>query len=148
MLRPNRVHAPSRARAIAGVLLLSAAAAACGSNEPLTPTSPSAPATSVTETFEGTLTVNGAVTHPFSVSTVGLVSASLTSLSPDNTAIVGLSLGTWNGSACQIILANDSARQGSSVTGNATSIGSFCARVYDVGRLAGPTDYAITVTHY
>lgn len=101
----------------------------------------------VTETFSGTLNPNGGLTHPFAVQQTGSVSATLSTVSPEGTTI-GLSLGTWNGQTCQIILANDNAVQGNSVVGSATSTGTFCARVYDVGKLAGLTDYEISVTHF
>jgi hypothetical protein len=81
------------------------------------------------------------------VQQTGGVSTTLSAVSPEGTTI-GLSLGTWNGQTCQIILANDNAVQGNSVVGSATSTGTFCARVYDVGKLTGLTDYEISVTHF
>ncbi len=81
------------------------------------------------------------------IATAGTVTATLSSLSV-NGAVVGLSLGTWNGTSCQIIIANDSAAVGGTATGAAQTTGNFCARVYDVGKLTAPTDYVITVQHY
>ena len=123
-------------------------AAACGDSTPTTPTNTETP-TEFTETFAGTLTINGAATHPFVVQRAGTASATLTTLSPDNTAVISLSLGTWNGLFCQIILANDAATPGTtgSVTGTA-SVGNFCVRVSDVGKLTAPTDYEISVRHF
>jgi hypothetical protein len=57
-------------------------------------------------------------------------------------------MGTWNGSACQIILANDNAALNVTLTGTANSVGQFCARVYDVGKLTATVDYSIEVTHF
>jgi hypothetical protein len=94
------------------------------------------------------LTVNGAATHPFAVGEAGPATAALTSLAPNEEAVIGLSLGTWNGTTCQIVLANDSAKQNASVVGDARNAGNFCLRVYDVGKLTAPTDYSVTVTHY
>ena len=134
-------------------LVAALAAAACGDdNTPTTPTPPTP--TQVTETFSETLNVNGGRTHVFQNSQTGAVSATLSAVAPDGT-ILGLAIGTWNGTvqnppadgACQLIIAKDNAAQGNSVVGNA-SIGGFCARVFDVGRLTGPVDYTITVTHY
>jgi hypothetical protein len=34
------------------------------------------------------------------------------------------------------------------VTGTAQSVGQFCARVYDVGKLTAPTDITLDVTHF
>ena len=50
----------------------------CGGGETLTPTEP-APTTK-TETFAGTLTHNGAFSHPFTVTAVGSMDAALTVL--------------------------------------------------------------------
>ena len=131
---------------VAVFVLLAAIAAACGDdNLPNAPTT--TPPTAITETFEGTLTINGATTHPFVVAQPGLASAVLTTISPD-TATVGVSLGTWNGQGCQIILANDNATQNISVVGEARTAGNFCVRIHDVGKLTAPADYLLTVTHF
>jgi len=131
-------------------LCFAAVAAACGSTDPfrqLGPQAPSTPPVAVTDTFDGTLTVNGAATHPFVVTQAGIASAVVTVLVPDD-ARIGVSLGTWNGAACQIILANDNATQSTSVVGEARSAGNFCVRVQDVGKLKAPADYLVTVTHF
>jgi len=123
------------------------ASAACGDDEP-TPTEPTPVRTTTTRTFEGTLTVNGARTHDFTATGSGEIRLTLTALAPDSAARIGVSLGTWNGAVCQVVLANDNATQGAVVVGNAGAAGNFCARVYDVGLLSAPTDYSLTVVHY
>jgi len=134
----------ARSILIGGVAI---AAAACGSNNILNPT-PGPPPVSVTETFTATVTVNGASTQPFTVSTIGTVSVKLSALSPDDTATIGLSLGTWNGANCTLIITNDAAVLNTTVTGTAQSVGQFCARVYDVGKLTAPTDITLDITHF
>jgi len=121
-------------------------AVACGDDTPTAPTDP-APRPTITETFTGTLTVNGARTHSFATGS-GQITATLTTLSPDSAAVISLSLGTWNGTACQIVIANDNATQAAVVVGNAGTTGNFCARVLDVGLLGAPTDYTLTVVHF
>lgn len=126
---------------------LAASAAACDSGEaPTTPTTPT-PAPTVTETFTGSITVNGAMTFPFSVAGSGTVTAALTTVGPDSGVSVSLSLGTWNGSLCQIVLANDSAIQGTVVTGSVGAAGTLCTRVQDVGKMVQPLTFQITVIH-
>ena len=141
MLRPN-IFAP---------LLLAASLAACSDDTPTTPTD-STPPVLINEPFADSLNPNGGRTHAFNVQRAGTVQAKLTSLSPDDTVTIGLSLGTWNGAACAIIIANDNASLASAaaaqVTGNATGTGAFCVRVYDVGRLTQNIDYTLTVDHY
>jgi hypothetical protein len=128
------------------LLLLATAIAGCGNDLTSTPpTTPTAP--TVTDTFTGTLTRNGGVTHPFVGSSSGTVTATLTSVAPDATVVVGLSLGTWNGNACQVVLAKDNAVQGSIVVASASSAGNMCARIYDTGHLVNPITYQITVVH-
>lgn len=129
------------------LLTLALLAPACGSDDPVTPTDPTPPS-ETSEIFDGTVTVNGAVTHPFIVQRAGTVVARLAIVDPDAAAVIGMSLGTWNGAACQIILANDNAVLGVTLTGTASVAGSFCVRAYDVGKLTSPTSYQIVVTHF
>lgn len=139
-------------RLISGLLLLaaSASAAACGSNNTTstvtTPTTTTTAAT-VTETFAGTLNTNGASTFPFTATTGGTVTATLTSLAPDATLPIGLSLGTWTGAACQIVVANDNAAQTAVITGTVTSAASLCVRVYDVGKVTAPVEFSVSIAH-
>jgi hypothetical protein len=129
------------------LLTLLAAGAACTSNDDLTPTTPTAPATQ-SETFTGTLTPNGARTEPFSVTTSGTVTATLTKVEPDATVAVGLSLGTWDGAACSAVKSNDKATQGTAITLSASGAGRVCVRVYDAGgTLTEPITYEVTVVH-
>jgi hypothetical protein len=118
----------------------------CGDDNEI-PTTPTDPPVEVTDSFAGTLTINGAATHQFVVQRAGNATATLTSLTPDSAAVISLSLGTWNGQVCQILLANDAATTNTSVVGTA-SAGNFCVRLSDVGRLTAPTDYAVTVRHF
>ena len=155
MFRPiSPREARSRTSALlASLLVATALAAACGDDTPTTPETPTPVA--VTETFgtpeeQLTLNQNGARTHTFIVQQTGSVSAALTSLGGEEGLIVGLSLGTWNGESCQIIIANDKFLRGTSVpiTGTANGTGNFCVRIYDVGNLTGNVGYSISVTHF
>jgi hypothetical protein len=146
-----------RFRTFRALLLLAPLAAACGDNNSTnTPTGPGPVQVSQTFTSDddpsvpvsGPLNPNGGRTHPFTVQQAGTVTATLTALGPDETVIVGLSLGTWNGQVCQVILRNDAAVLNSTVTGAAQQTGNFCVSIYDVGRLTGATTYSIVVTHF
>ena len=120
--------------------------AAC-SDDPTTPTTPTAPPL-VTQTFSGTVNKNGAVTHNFTTEASGTVTATLTTLAPDSTLVIGMSLGTWNGSTCALIITKDDATQGTVVTGGVSSLGSLCVRIYDsMGNITDPVAYEITVVH-
>jgi hypothetical protein len=117
----------------------------CGDDPVDTPTVPTPQP--VTEIFTGTLTVNGGVTHPFSATTAGSLTATLTNIAPDENPTVGLSLGTWNGSACAVVISTDAAVRTTVVYGTVNQAGQLCVRIYDVGRIANANDYEITVVH-
>ena len=129
------------------MMLAAATLAGCSSNDdlPETPTQPTP--VQITESFSGNLNVNGARTHSFAVDRAGTVTAQLKALS-DQAATIGVSLGTFNGSACAILLSKTDAVLNSTVTGTAQSTGQFCVWLNDVGRLTAGVDYTIDVTHY
>ena len=124
-------------------------AAGCNSDTTTpTTTTTTAPATQVTEAFSGSLNINGAVTFNFAATAAGSVNANIKSVSPATTAILGLALGTWNGVACQVVIANDAASAGVTVTGTNSAAGNLCVRVYDVGKLTAAQSIEVTITHY
>ena len=127
------------------------ATGACSNDTLSSLTTPTTPLT-FTDTFTGTLSRNGSFTHSFTTASLGAVSASIVSLQPTSTQIVGLSLGVWNGSACSTSPAtggssSDIATTGSAITLNATAAGSLCVRLYDVGFINDPVLYTLQVTH-
>jgi hypothetical protein len=135
-----------RRRLFSGILVLGLtvlAASAC-SDDPTTPTTPTPPV-STTETFAGTLTVNGAVTFPFT-SAAGDISAKLIQLTDG--ATVGISVGLASGTTCQMVISDDNAGFGSQIIGTMRESGTLCARVYDVGKLTGPITFTISVQHF
>jgi hypothetical protein len=139
----------SMCRAALLVAMFALGTSACGSDDDntdtQTPTTPTTPTT--TETFEGELKINGASSYAFITATSGTVTTTLTALNPSGSPTVGLSLGTWNGSACQIIIANDAAAQGAVVTGNVSAATTLCTRIYDAGKLTDTVTYTLTVVH-
>ena len=75
------------------VVVAACGAAACDSGD--TPTNPidPTPPEIVTETFTGAVGQNGAVTFTFTTKAAGAVTARLTSVEPDATIGLGVSLG-------------------------------------------------------
>jgi hypothetical protein len=130
-------------------MLLPVLAAGCGESILDQLTQPTAAPVIVTDTFTGTLTRNGATSHPFpiSASSGGDVTATLKAVAPDAAAVVGLSLGTWNGTACQAVISNDRATAPVTLLGRATSTGTLCVRIFDVGTLTDAQAYEIEVVH-
>jgi ABC-type Fe3+-hydroxamate transport system substrate-binding protein len=141
------------ARSIALLALVAVTTSACSDNTLSQLASASqTPASPQTDTFTGTLSKNGAFTHIFTITTLGAVTVTIVNLSPDNTQLVGLSLGVWNGTACSTSpatggSASDVASTGTSITLNATGAGNLCARLYDVGFINTPVLYTMQITH-
>jgi hypothetical protein len=207
-------------RRVLVVAVAVASGSACSSESTGTPTTPSTP-TAITETFSGTLTLNGAVTFPFVANQAGSANATIRALEPHSTittsqngagsflvgetvfqgpslaeatatgivygwngttgalslnslvgvfapdtaitgatsgarrtggspaaTVIGIALGTWSGTTCSIVLANDVSGIGSSVTGAVQGAGSLCARVYDVGKLHEAAKFTIEAAHF
>jgi hypothetical protein len=130
-------------RRLLGMLLLACAVAGCDDDN--TPTGPTTPPPTVTETFTGTVAQNGAATHSFSVSAAGAVSATLKAIGTDNTLVVSFALGNWDGTACSVVLASDTATGGHVLSGSMTGVGTLCTRVGDVGNIAAGTTAAYTI---
>jgi hypothetical protein len=124
---------------------LALGAAACDDEVPTAPNNPGNP---VTETFSGSVTQNGAQTHSFSTATSGTVTATLKEVAPSADLVIGFSLGNWNGTSCQIVVAKDAATVGAVVTGTMSGTGTLCVRVYDVGNISTtPATYTVEVVH-
>jgi hypothetical protein len=137
-----------RFQALTAALAALGATAACSSNAPMTPTNPTP--VMFTEVFSGSLNPTGASSHVFIAQASGIVTATLTTLSPDPAVPLGIALGTWTGSACQIIIANDRAVQGSTINGSVGAAGSLCIRAADTASNitpGNPVSYEITVVH-
>jgi hypothetical protein len=131
-------------RSLVLLLLVTLCAPACDSDTSL-PTTPTAPPT--TETFADTLTVNGAKIFQFTSTARGTLTAILTSISPD-TAVIGVGIGVWNGTACTIWRVNNQMGQGASMADIGVSgVGNLCLHVYDPGTLTAPVTYSIDVSH-
>jgi len=91
--------------------------------------------------------LNGAETYNFTATTGGTIIITLTAVA-SGAPPIGLSLGTWTGSACQIVIDNSNAAVNAVVTGTVTSAASLCARVYDPrSAVSTPADFTITAAH-
>jgi hypothetical protein len=124
--------------------LLAAVLAACGGSDNPNPTAPTVD--TVTEQFSGTLTVNGAQTHTFTVPRQGGILAVLADLTPDG-GVVGFQLGTQNGTLCTAVISADTAAEGTRIVGATSTSGEICVRIYDVGQLSAPVEYTIQVEY-
>jgi len=148
-----RAFVSSKTAGVAVILGAALAASACSDNTLSQLASASTTTTNPqTQIFTGTLSQNGAFQNIFTITTLGAVTVTITSLSPNSAQIVGLSLGVWTGTQCSTSpqtggAANDTATTGSTITLNATAGGNLCARIYDVGFITTPVLYTLTITH-
>jgi hypothetical protein len=129
------------------IALLAVTVSACSGLIDDLPTTPDPVIT--TDTFSGTLTVNGSQTHPVFTGATGPVTATITSLGEAPPAKVGFSLGTLSvAGVCTVVLKNDNAVATSALTGTVSTLqGSLCVSIYDTGAMTGPLDYSLTVSH-
>ncbi len=124
---------------------------ACGGGDDLsTPTA----ATDTTPTallFEGQLTVGGSAFYSFTVGVAGntnVMLASVTTTTAPGTSlpvVLGLALGTPTGTDCTITNALPTAAGLTSQLVNSLQPGTYCARVYDIGNLKTPVNFAIRI---
>jgi hypothetical protein len=130
-------------------LALGVALAAAACDPTVTPTdTTTSPSPTITESYTGSITLNGAVTHFFSTNAAGLVTATLRTLLPDETMQIGLALGTWNGVTCATTISNERAGEGIGVTGSVSGAGNLCVRIFDANAtVTVPSQYEIVVQH-
>ncbi len=124
----------------AALLALALVGTACD-NGPDIPPSPTP--VLVTETFTGTVTLNGAISHGFNVSTAGTTTAEITALDPSG-SFLGFQLGTWSGVVCTAVLSNDAGTLASVLNASTQSSASLCVRLHDPNGILSTT----TGRHY
>jgi len=123
---------------------------ACGNdNTPSTPTTPLLPSS---EVFTGTLGAQGSSFYSFTVATSGNVSITLASLVPKapgpavNT-VMGLGVGTPDGTTCAVTNSVTTAPGLTAQLVNSLTPATYCAKIYDLGQLTGPVDFAVRIVH-
>jgi hypothetical protein len=145
--RPNRM--PAVASLLVNAPLMLIIASACS----LPPGTGSPSSTSTTasakEFFSGTLAVQGSSIATFEVVQAGTVTVTITSLGAPTGTVVGLGLGVLSATgACNFSSSNPAAVTAVTPQINATeSAGQYCVEIYDVGALAGPVAFGITIQH-
>ena len=130
----------------AALVALAFVGSACdnGPDTPLVPTPPN-----ITETFTGTITLNGSETHPFTTTAVGRATATITAVTPAG-SFIGFQLGTWSGAVCTAVLSNDAGTQDSVLTAvTQSTLTPLCVRLHDPnGTLTDKTvGYTVSVVH-
>ena len=109
----------------------------------------SSPSDNASQNFSDTLKVMGINTHQFSSGGTGEFSVKITSVSPDNTILLGLTFGQMSGANCvQFQGFNVVSRVNAPTTlSGPINKGAYCVTVYDPGTLTQPENYTIAVSH-
>jgi hypothetical protein len=139
--------------AVVCAMLAAAGAVACNSSNSSS-TLPAVAATPVytTETFTGTVAVQGLDTKQFTVAISGNISVTLTAAGPPSTITMGVFVGqpATAGSATCIALSGGVTSGPASSTpllSGPLTAGAYCVQIYDVGNQTGPITYTMTVNH-
>jgi hypothetical protein len=137
-----------RSLVVLGCVLIATLVAGCDNGPDTTPTPPTRDA--VTETFTGTVTLNGSVTHSFNANAAGEVRATITSVVPADGSVLGFQLGTWNTVTCTAVVSNDLASTGSVLSGITQTSASLCVRLHDSNGVLTDrsVQYTVTVSHF
>jgi hypothetical protein len=136
-----------------GLAAVAVVMAACGGDS----SSPAAPTTTGTSTstllFEGQLSVGGSAFYSFSVDNSGttnvMLASTTTSTSPGTSAnvVLGLGIGTPLATDCTVTAPFPvTANLQTAVSSNLTP-GIYCVRVFDVGNMKVPLNFAIRIVH-
>ena len=148
-------------------LILAITASACTTSaDTSTQTTTTAPSvTLTTETVTGTVPVGGSDIHNVVLSQTGELDVTLTAAGPPSTIFMGLGIGTLSGSTCVFLSAigiaigtpSGTGCNGGTVTSTAAgtdpqvtgtySPGRYCVNVSDVGSLAAPAAFIVTIAH-
>jgi hypothetical protein len=129
-----------RLAVVSAIALMALGTTACDSGDDTTPTTPTIPTPNVTETFAGSINVNGAATFTFPTPRRNRHHAR--ALTPE-TIQVSLAIGTERrqlpgGSEQRSRLAGGS-------TGNVSGAGTLCVRISDIGQITQQTGFEIVV---
>lgn len=106
------------------------------------------PSSNTTDQFSGTLQLGGSNSHTFSVQKSGEFDIRLTALAPASTTFVGVAFGQVFNTACQILpgYQYDFAQLNRTALAGPISKGTYCAVVYDSGRLTQVVTYTLAVS--
>jgi hypothetical protein len=122
-----------------------ALAGACGNTVPTVASTP----TAIVDTQTQVLGPNGAIIFPFTEVQAGQVIATLTTVAPDSGLTLELDIGTWDGSACALVVTANPAVQGTSATATANGSGLLCARVSDPHSVVTTSEsITVTISHF
>jgi len=122
-------------------MLSASALSACSSN----PTSPTA---TTSLNFVSRLQEKGSAWRSFKLYTAGLVAVQFTSITQSD-AVMGLGLGTFDGTNCVITNNVQTAASAAVAAPQITAtlpVGNYCVKISDIGNLKTIVDFSVLVT--
>jgi len=127
------------------MLMLSAVAATSCNDSPTLPDGP----ITVTETFANLLSLGGATSRSFVVRNSGDVTMTLTQLGVASEEEVGIAIGTNdpNTGACSRDFTEVTSVPAARTISRRFEPGTYCATVYDVGKLTMSTTFVTRIVH-
>ena len=136
---------------IAILLVVGLLATACGNDDTSSTTAPTVVGPS-TEIYAGTLAVQGSGFYSFTVGTSGLVSITLASLAatqpgPAVNKVLGLGVGAPLGTDCNVTNSVTTAPGLTAQLVNSLTPAIYCVRIYDLGNLTTPVNFAVRIVH-
>ena len=135
------------------LMLLGAAsmAAACsGNSTTTTTTAPSTIASTSARVFVATLAIHGASFYSVSLTRPGTVELTLVSVTlvdggATETTTMGMGIGTPNGSGCDLTDEINTAPGLTAQLKRALAVGTYCAKVFDIGTLKTPVNVGVRI---
>jgi hypothetical protein len=139
---------------VLAIIVVAMAGSACGGNSATAPPTSTSTSTSSgsTETFSGTLAVQGSSFYSFTVATAETVSLSLASLTSTgilaaSPSVIHLGLGVPLGTGCSVTSAVDTPAGLTAQLTSSINPDVYCVRLSDIGNLAGPMNFEIRIGH-
>ncbi len=113
-----------------------------------TPTSPTEVADASKQPFSSLLVPKGTAARAFTVSTRGTVSVTLSSTTPAGT-VVGLGVGIprANGAGCSLSQSQETVAGPLPQITVTAEAGLYCVQIFDVGTLAEPLPFTLSISH-
>lgn len=124
------------------VLILALGSVGCGSD---TPTTPSSPTPSGSETFSSVVAPGGSSTRTFTLNSAGTITVTMTSAGA--TLGLGVGLPRTTGGGCRLGVSVNASPGSSPQISTAADAGQYCVQVYDLGTLRDPVPFALKIDH-
>ena len=126
------------------VVVLLALSSACGGDNN-TPTMPSTPSGTTSETWSGVVAPGGQSSRSFTVNNSGTIAVTLTAAG--TTLGLGVGLPRVTGGGCRLGVTANASPSATPQISTQAEAGQYCVQVYDLGTLRDPVGFALKIDH-